>query len=298
VAIFNSCGFFIYSGKLLSQTISYLRQKGRIHGESMHAFVLTSSPPISIKRINTCYGVFRRTSCSWSNYGDRDCLRLKKKPPRLALALPRNLLCENPQHYKKVISRLQIDCTRELVIVGSISSNSYEKVLDVLTNILYAFSIHKRIKIEHELSHRLEISQISASSCLPTKFNSTIKSNWRVSLHHLERQKVFKENFNGNSSLNAVFNFIFKPQNIYFDGILKATYCEVNASRILFFNQQRKEISFDLKKFKYSPFEEALVLLQLCEKVKYINCHEESFNCRIFTRKKVIPLRDPFISTL
>lgn len=76
IGIFTAPAFFAYADNVLSRTVQLIQANGTIQGEVFHDYVLRGDASSTITSLAMCYGISRLMSCSWTNYGDGDCLEL------------------------------------------------------------------------------------------------------------------------------------------------------------------------------------------------------------------------------
>ena len=96
-AIFSRCGFMVYAGRLLDAARQHIREGRPVGGEVIHRRALQMSPPVLVRRIAICYGVFRIATCTWTVYGEEDC----KRVGRVSVGLNYSFLHDEALHCEK-----------------------------------------------------------------------------------------------------------------------------------------------------------------------------------------------------
>lgn len=234
-AVFSYCGFVMYTAKVLNATIQFLENGGDIHGETLHHFVLSSNAPLQIRRVSSCYGVFRRFQCQWTRMGDQDCHRANRSVVRDEITLSADGLCDGWILFSQHVHKIQSDCEKKVVHIpaypyefGSMLNAFMMQAVFVWINGMRVEFTPVKSSDSQKALYDPEFCKSIASNTLHCIFQSLVKrceSNvYNDSQNFLgkfdkyqyikayEMQKLFHEKLSTPVFWSKVFSYLFSPR--------------------------------------------------------------------------------------
>jgi len=243
IAVFSYCGFVMYASKLLNATVSYLENGGVIHGESLHRFVLSSNAPLEVRRVPTCYGVFRKVQCQWTRYGDQDCRRASRSATRDEIILTSDGLCDEWLSFAEVIYKIQSDCEKKVVYTSAHPYGFGSMLNAFMMQAVFVWIHGMRVEftpVESSDSQKAlydpQFCKSISNNTLHCIFQSLVKqceSNVHNDSHNFlgkfdkyqyikayEKQTLFHEKLSTPIFWAKVFNYLYSPRTEFQDKIL------------------------------------------------------------------------------